>query len=104
MADCKKRKHPRVVVDPAQLDFDFVDRSRYEVELVAETPHGYGLFRRLEGHGGYAYFTDQYGVGFMVYDAGITDLVSTFSAMNYDNPQDAEVLWRHIGIMFGFKV
>lgn len=103
MAEFRKRKHPRVVTDPRQLSFEFVDPIKYEVELVSETPHGYGLFRRLEGHGGYAYWTDQYGVGYMCYDEGITDLISTFSAMCYSNRDEAEIMWNHIGEVFGFK-
>ncbi len=103
MSEFKKRKHPKVVTDPRQLVFDFVDTTKYDLELVSETVHGYGLFRRLEGHGGYAYWTDQYGVGHMCYDAGITDLVSTFSAMVYDDREAAELMWRHIGTAFDFK-
>lgn len=103
MAEFRKRKRPRVVTDPRQLSFEFVEPTKYEVELVSETPHGYGLFRRLEGHGGYAYWTDQYGTGYMVYDEGTTDLISTFSAMCYADREAAESLWKHLGEVFGFK-
>jgi hypothetical protein len=38
-----------------QLTFDFMGPEQYPVELVGETREGYGLFRRKEPHGGFAY-------------------------------------------------
>lgn len=93
----------RIHTDDRQLAFEFVEPYKYEVELVGETPHGYGLFRKLEGHGGWVYFTDQYGVGYMVYDQGLTDLISTFAAMNHCDREEAKRMWEHVGAVFDFK-
>lgn len=92
---------PRKITDERQLSFDFVEPYKYEVELVSTTPHGYGLFRRQNEVGGFTYFTDQYGVGYMVLDP-LTDLVSTFAAMVYDDKDDAKRMWQHLGEVFDF--
>lgn len=94
---------PRKVTDDRQKCFDFVEPVKYDVELVGTTPHGYGLFRKYEGHGGFVYFTDQYGTGYMVYDQGLTDLVSTFAAMEHADRTEAETMWNYIGTVFGFN-
>jgi len=96
-------RRPNVVTDSRQQSFDFVTPRKYEVELVGETPHGYGLFRKPAGHGGYVYYTDQYGVGVEVLDTGITDLISVFAALVHDNPEQAKLMWQHLGVVFDFE-
>lgn len=91
----------RKITDPRQLSFDFVEPYKYDVELVGMTPHGYGLFRRQNEVGGFTYFTDQYGVGYMCYDP-LTDLISTFAAMVHDDPEHAKAMYKHLATVFDF--
>jgi hypothetical protein len=91
----------RVLTDTRQLTFEFVEPWKYEISLVGETPHGYGLFRRQEPHGGFSYFTDQYGVGYQCYDEGVSDMISTFSALEHLG--EGERWWRQLGETFGYS-
>ena len=83
-----------------QLAFDFMGPEQYPVELVGETREGYGLFRRKEPHGGFAYYTDEIPPGLCVYDEGLTNLMSLFEAL--DHLGSGKTWWKHIGVVFGY--
>ena len=90
-----------LVNGPKQLTFDFIEQEAPTVEYVGETPDGFGLYRRLEGHGGYSYWTDEIPPALMVYDQALSNIVATFAAMEHAG--EGEVLWRHVGEVFGYK-
>lgn len=91
-----------VLTDPAQEAFDFVEPTKYDVEYVGETVDGYGLFRRLEGHGGYSYWTDESGAGHCVFDEGLSNPITLFEALNHLGI--GEQTWRHLAEVYGYKL
>ena len=97
-----KDKDPMMLDDmTAQKTFGFVATDGYNLELVAETPEGYGLYKRLEAHGGYSYWSDEIPPGVMVYDEGISNVLTLFAALN--DLKVGELMWRHIGEVYGYK-
>ena len=44
-----------------------------DLEYMGQFKRGYGLWRKLEPHGGYSYWTDDIGGGRKIFDEGIDD-------------------------------
>jgi len=83
-----------------QKEFPFPRDKEYSVEYVGETPEGYGLFRRKEGHGGYSYWTDEIPPALNVYDEGLSNIISEFAALNHLGV--GETMWRHLQSVYGY--
>lgn len=93
-------KKPKVLTPKEQAAFEFIEPVKYEAEYVGETPDGFGLFRRKEGHGGYAYYTDEIPPALCVFDEGLTNMIGTFAAL--DHLGQGKAMWEHIGKVFGY--
>jgi len=53
-----------------------------ELERMEDSVVGYGLWRKLEDHGGYSYWTDEIPCGFMFFDEGLADPRMIFEVLD----------------------
>lgn len=54
----KKIDYPLNLIDP-QTSMEFSKDGDYHVAYVGETPDGFGLFKRVEPHGGFSYHSTE---------------------------------------------
>lgn len=95
-----EKLQPNVFDSVGQLTFAFVSDDGFSFEIVGTTLEGYSLFRRMEGHGGYSYWTDEIAPGVCVFDEGTSNPMSMFEALHHLGI--GKLLWDHIGHSFGY--
>lgn len=85
-----------------QKVFDFVDEANggVTVKYIGESVDGFGLFKRLEAHGGYSYWSTEIPPAVFVYDEGTSNLFTLFGAL--EDLGKGEEMWRQIGHTFGY--
>ena len=96
-----KSKDPLMLSDlMAQREFGFARTDGRSLQVVGTTLEGHTLFKKLEPHGGYSYWSDELAPGVMVYDEGTGNVLTLFAALN--DLGVGELLWRHLGEVYGY--
>lgn len=83
-----------------QATFGFEKDGDYSLKVLGETPEGHTLFKRMEAHGGYSYWSDEVAPAVLVYDEELGNVITLFAALN--DLKVGELLWRHIGEVYGY--